>query len=168
MGREQDRQPSDETFQRVNVIAITRVNMRYYFVNFAYTMGVNVTSGWTIISVTPHSAFNSTRSWNMNHSIRLLIAKTAFAVAGVFAVAAPSFAEIVLVAPSAPPAEIIEAAPPPRVGYVWDKGHWRWEHGRYVWAAGHWQAERVGYHWVHGHWSTSGPNWHWIEGHWAS
>ncbi len=66
--------------------------------------------------------------------------------------------EVVVIAPSAPPAVRYEAVPAPRVGYVWDHGHWRWDHGRYVWAAGHWQAERVGYHWVPGHWVARGAN----------
>ena len=64
-------------------------------------------------------------------------------------------------------AKRVEVVPAPRVGYVWDKGHWRWDHGRYVWVAGHWQAERVGYHWVPGHWVAHGPNWRWVPGHWA-
>ncbi|WP_027817435.1 YXWGXW repeat-containing protein [Paraburkholderia bannensis] len=105
----------------------------------------------------------------MNNSIRLLIAKAAVVAAGTCAVAAPAFAEIVVVEPSAPPpVERVEVVPAPRVGYAWDKGHWRWDHGRYVWIAGHWQAERVGYHWVPGHWIAHGPNWHWVEGHWAA
>jgi hypothetical protein len=108
------------------------------------------------------------REINMNNSIRLLVAKTAIVVAGACAVAAPAFAEVIVVAPSAPPVERVEVVPAPRAGYVWDKGHWRWDHGRYVWIGGHWQAERVGYHWVPGHWIAHGPNWHWVEGHWAA
>lgn len=105
----------------------------------------------------------------MNQSIRLMLAKAAFVAAGAVAVAAPAFAELVVVEPGiAPPAERVEVVPAPRAGYVWDKGHWQWEHGRYVWAAGHWQRERVGYHWVPGHWVAHGPNWRWVDGHWAA
>ncbi len=68
---------------------------------------------------------------------------------------------------SAPPAPRVEVAPPPRAGYVWVAGHWRWAHGGYVWEPGHWQVERVGYHWVPGHWAARGPGWVWVEGHWA-
>jgi hypothetical protein len=72
-----------------------------------------------------------------------------------------------VIAPSAPPPVRYEAMPAPRHGFVWDQGHWRWDHGRYVWVPGHWQRERVGYHWVPGHWVAHGPNYHWVEGHWA-
>jgi len=103
----------------------------------------------------------------MNKSIRLLAASAVLVVSGLSAAVSASAAEVIVVAPSAPPVERFEAAPAPRAGYVWDKGHWRWDHGRYVWVAGHWQVERVGYHWVPGHWVAHGPNWHWVQGHWA-
>ena len=75
--------------------------------------------------------------------------------------------EIVVVAPNAPPPVRYEVVPAARVGYVWDRGHWHWEHGRYVWIGGHWEAERVGMRWVPGHWDQRGPNWFWTRGHWA-
>jgi hypothetical protein len=103
----------------------------------------------------------------MNKTFRLLLANTVLIAAGVAAVGSASAEEVVVIAPSAPPAVRYEAVPAPRVGYVWDHGHWRWDHGRYVWAAGHWQAERVGYHWMPGHWVAHGPNYHWVQGHWA-
>nr|WP_242468319.1 YXWGXW repeat-containing protein [Burkholderia plantarii] len=80
---------------------------------------------------------------------------------------AASAEEVVIVAPSAPPAPRYEVVPAARVGYVWDRGHWDWRRGHYVWVAGHWQAERVGLHWVPGHWAPRGPNWVWVRGHWA-
>ncbi len=52
--------------------------------------------------------------------------------------------EIVVVAPNAPPPVRYEVVPAMRVGYVWERGHWRWDHGRYVWIGGHWETERVG------------------------
>lgn len=73
----------------------------------------------------------------------------------------------VVVAPNAPPPVRYEVVPATRVGYVWERGHWRWDHGRYVWIGGHWEAERVGMHWVPGHWDQRGPNWFWTRGHWA-
>jgi hypothetical protein len=78
-----------------------------------------------------------------------------------------AFAQAVIVAPYGPPPPRAEVMPGARPGYVWDKGHWRWDHGQYVWIPGHWQPVRVGYHWVPGHWVQRGPNWHWVEGHWA-
>ncbi len=104
----------------------------------------------------------------MNQSLRMLIAKAAIVTAGTCAlVASVSAAEVVIVAPGAPPAARYEAVPAARDGYVWDRGHWKWEHGQYAWAPGHWQPVRVGYHWVPGHWVARGPNSHWVEGHWA-
>ena len=40
--------------------------------------------------------------------------------------------EVVIVAPNAPPPVRYEVVPASRVGYVWDRGHWHWEHGRRV------------------------------------
>ncbi|CAN7233308.1 YXWGXW repeat-containing protein [Caballeronia sp. LjRoot34] len=99
--------------------------------------------------------------------IRLFIAQAAIVLAGVAAVAGSASAEVIIVAPNAPPPVRVESVPPARVGYVWDNGHWRWEHGRYVWNQGHWQVERVGYHWVPGHWIARGGAWRWMPGHWA-
>ncbi|MPW19012.1 hypothetical protein GCT13_19445 [Paraburkholderia sp. CNPSo 3157] len=103
----------------------------------------------------------------MNRSIRLLAASAVLVMSGLSAVASASTAEVVVVAPGAPPVERFEAVPAPRAGYAWDKGHWRWEHGRYAWVPGRWQVQRVGYHWMPGHWVAHGPNWRWVEGHWA-
>ncbi|CAH2810350.1 MAG: hypothetical protein CBARDMAM_6002 [uncultured Caballeronia sp.] len=85
--------------------------------------------------------------------IRLLIAQAAIVVAGVAAVAG-----------SASPVRV-ESVQPARVGYVWNTGHWRWEHGQYVWNPGHWQVERVGYHWGPGHWIARDGAWRWMPGH---
>ncbi|MGS1059355.1 YXWGXW repeat-containing protein [Burkholderia glumae] len=73
--------------------------------------------------------------------------------------------EVVRVAPPPPRVEVV---PAPRVGYVWDAGHWVWRHGAYVWEPGHWQAVRVGYHWQPGHWAPRGDGWVWIRGHWVA
>ncbi|MBC8640090.1 YXWGXW repeat-containing protein [Caballeronia sp. EK] len=103
----------------------------------------------------------------MKTSLRTLLAQTALVVAGAITVTAASAAEFVIVAPSAPPAPRYEAAPPARAGYVWDRGHWNWEHGRYVWAGGHWEAERVGHRWVPGEWVGHGAQYRWVPAHWA-
>jgi OmpA-OmpF porin, OOP family len=36
------------------------------------------------------------------------------------------------------PAPRFERIPPPRRGWVWHGGYWRWAHGGYVWAPGVW------------------------------
>jgi hypothetical protein len=83
--------------------------------------------------------------------------------AGLFA-SGTSFAQVIMVAPPPPR---VEVAPPGRPGYVWDQGHWRWDHGRYVWAGGYWRPVRAGYGWRAGHWVQRGPHWRWVEGRWA-
>lgn len=66
-----------------------------------------------------------------------------------------------------PPAPRVIVAPPPRPGYVYAPGYWRWDGGAHVWVEGHWVAEHPGHHWVPDHWVQRGPNWHFVEGHWA-
>ncbi|HTJ93603.1 MAG TPA: YXWGXW repeat-containing protein [Pararobbsia sp.] len=103
----------------------------------------------------------------MKLALRHFVACAAFIAAGTASIATASAAEVIIEAPNAPPPERVEVVPAARVGYVWDKGHWRWDHGRYVWIGGHWQAERHGMHWVPGHWDQRHDRWVWIEGHWA-
>ena len=60
-----------------------------------------------------------------------------------------------------------ERVPPPRRGFVWAPGHWRWDGRAYFWVPGVYIAARPEYRfWVHGHWEQRGPNWVWIEPHW--
>jgi hypothetical protein len=104
----------------------------------------------------------------MKVSVRSLAIRLALATAGSMAVvASASAADVVLLAPDAPPPMRYEAVPAPRVGYAWDRGHWGWEQGRYVWERGHWEIARVGHRWVGGRWAPRGPHWVWIPGHWA-
>ncbi|TKC91606.1 hypothetical protein FAZ69_03935 [Trinickia terrae] len=103
----------------------------------------------------------------MKAPVRSLIAQLALVAVGALTIATASAEEVVLVAPNAPPPVRYEAVPVPRDGYIWEKGHWRWEHGQYVWERGHWEVVRVGLHWVPGHWAPRGPNWVWVTGHWA-
>jgi hypothetical protein len=66
----------------------------------------------------------------------------------------------------APPAPRVVVVPPPRVGYVWAPGYWRWDGYRYGWIDGHWLRERRGWHWVPDQWVAVGPGWHFVPGHW--
>jgi hypothetical protein len=67
----------------------------------------------------------------------------------------------------APPVARVEVVPPPRVGFVWDAGHWEWRDHAHVWVPGGWIPERRGWHWVPSHWEQRGPHWHFVHGHWA-
>ncbi len=81
-------------------------------------------------------------------------------------------ADVIIMAPGAPPEPRYEAVPPPppdrgeRV--VWVRGHWRWDGGAWAWEPGHY-VERPRHHarWVEGHWAHRPGGWVWVEGHWA-
>ena len=45
----------------------------------------------------------------------------------------------------APPPPRVVAVPPPRYGYVWVPGYWRWSGHRHVWVNGYWIRERHGW-----------------------
>jgi hypothetical protein len=64
-----------------------------------------------------------------------------------------------------PPVRVVEV-PPPRPGYVWVAGYWRWNGHEYVWAEGRWLRERRGWHWEPEHWEQHNGRWRFVEGHW--
>ena len=66
----------------------------------------------------------------------------------------------------APPPDRVETVPPPRAGYVWAPGYWRWDHGHHVWAHGHWIHGHPGHHWEHDRWVHNGDHWRFEAGHW--
>ena len=70
----------------------------------------------------------------------------------------------------APPAPRYEPVPPPREGYTWAPGHWRWDGQRHVWRSGHWMGHRRGYHWVPDQWVDVDPGprrrYRFVPGHW--
>lgn len=68
---------------------------------------------------------------------------------------------------SAPPPLRHELLPPPRSGYVWNRGHWEWRGQRHVWVAGAWLAERPGYVYRPAAWSQRGGRWYLEQGRWA-
>ena len=65
-----------------------------------------------------------------------------------------------------PPPVVYEAAPPPRVGYVWAQGYWDYDHGHHIWRRGHWEHERHGQHWSNGAWTERDGRWYLQRGHW--
>jgi hypothetical protein len=82
--------------------------------------------------------------------------------------AAPGVARVGIVVGFAPPAPVVEVAPPPPApGYVWQPGYWSWNGVRYVWVPGRYVvAPFVQAAWVPGVWVRHGPGWVWIAGHW--
>jgi hypothetical protein len=73
----------------------------------------------------------------------------------------------VVIAPFAPPALLIEAAPPaPGPGWYWIAGHWDWR-SRWVWVHGYWtRRPRPSAVWIDGRWVARGGGWAWIDGRW--
>jgi hypothetical protein len=68
----------------------------------------------------------------------------------------------------APPAPRVVVAPPPRAGYVWAPGYWRWDGGRHVWVDGRWMRARRNFHWMPEHWDEGRHgHYHFVPGHWA-
>ena len=71
----------------------------------------------------------------------------------------------VYVGPEPPPPREVEV-PPPRHGYVWAPGYWRWEQRHHVWAKGHWERERHGMYWAPGHWVEREGRWAFVAPRW--
>lgn len=65
-----------------------------------------------------------------------------------------------------PPQVVIEAVPPPRVGFLWIGGYWGWVGARHVWMPGRWVNDRPGYVWSHEAWVPHGRGWRFQPGRW--
>ncbi len=66
----------------------------------------------------------------------------------------------------APPPPRYEAVPPPRSGYAWAPGYWRWEDQRHTWAQGRWIEARSGSYWVADRWEPRDGRHYYAPGHW--
>lgn len=67
----------------------------------------------------------------------------------------------------APPTPQYEVIPPPRAGFVWAPGYWRWEGQRHVWVGGSWMPVRPGYVYHQTRWERHHDGWHLHEGYWG-
>lgn len=69
----------------------------------------------------------------------------------------------------APPPPHFERRPPPRRGYVWAPGYWRWNaHAhRHVWVGGYWVHARPGYRYRPARWEHHGRTWRYRAGYWS-
>jgi hypothetical protein len=93
----------------------------------------------------------------------------ALAAAGAFSLnpgAAEARVAVQIYATAPPPPLRVEHVPPPRHGYVWAPGYWRWQGHRYVWVGGHWIRGRHGYHYAPPHWEREGRRWRYYDGRW--
>jgi hypothetical protein len=67
---------------------------------------------------------------------------------------------------TAPPAPVVVETPPPRVGYIYEPGHYVVREDRYVWSDPRWIKEREGHHWTQYSLERRGDKWHYRAGHW--
>ena len=68
-----------------------------------------------------------------------------------------------------PPPPRLERLPPPRPGFIWAPGYWRWDPHvrRDVWVGGYWVRARHGYRYRPAYWVRGRHNWHFHPGYWA-
>ncbi|QNK00660.1 YXWGXW repeat-containing protein [Dyella telluris] len=67
----------------------------------------------------------------------------------------------------APPPPRVEEVPPPRAGYVWSPGYWRWDGRQHLWVTGSWVRVRPGYVYRPGHWEHARDGWRWHDNSWG-
>jgi hypothetical protein len=69
----------------------------------------------------------------------------------------------------APPPPRFERVPPPRRGYAWAPGYWRWDARvhRHVWVGGTWMRARPGYRYHPAYWVHRGRHWRFHDGYWT-
>jgi WXXGXW repeat (2 copies) len=79
---------------------------------------------------------------------------------------APAFSAVGIEIEVAPPPARVIVAPPPRPGYVWAPGYYRWDGHRHVWVDGHFIHERRGSHWVPERWDERHGHYRFVPGHW--
>ena len=80
---------------------------------------------------------------------------------------APAFSADTIEIGVAPPPPRVVRAPPPRPGFVWAPGYYRWDGHRHVWVDGHFIRERRGSHWVPERWVEHHGRYRFVPGHWA-
>ena len=97
--------------------------------------------------------------------IRSILAALAMTVGFLFGGAATASVIDVEIG-TAPPQERVETVPPPRAGYVYERGHYVVDNDRYVWHEGHFIKEREGHHWQPYVLERHGDRWHYRAGHW--
>jgi hypothetical protein len=117
----------------------------------------------------PHGAATTKESVMLSTTSKLaLLAVLGIASAG--AIYAPTAAAGVSVAVGinvAPPAPQYEVVPPPRAGFVWAPGYWRWDGGRHVWVNGYWVPARPGYVYHQARWEHAHDGWRLHDGYWG-
>lgn len=91
---------------------------------------------------------------------------SAVTAALLFGSVAPASAGVGIDIQIAPPAPRVIEVPPPRPGFVWAPGYYRWDGHRHVWVDGRFMRERRGSHWVPEHWVEHHGRYRFAPGHW--
>jgi hypothetical protein len=79
----------------------------------------------------------------------------------------PAHSQVGIEIQVAPPAPRVLVVPPPRPGFVWAPGYWRWDGYHHVWMEGRWLPERRGFHWVPEAWVPHHGHYRFVPGHWV-
>ena len=103
----------------------------------------------------------------MNRSTLYAAAMIAISAAAFLPATSMAQIGVNLVIGNAPPPPRFENVPPPRHGYVWAPGFWRWDGHHHVWLDGHWEHERVGYEYRRPEWVSEGDGWRFNDGGWV-
>ena len=101
----------------------------------------------------------------------MLIRKSVIAASIALGLSLPAAAQTItgsVVVDIAPPAPRVEVVPPPRSGFVWAPGYWRWEDTArtHVWVDGTWVAERPGFRYVPDRWIARENRWYYEPNRW--
>ncbi|MEO8451410.1 MAG: hypothetical protein ABI647_16570 [Gemmatimonadota bacterium] len=88
-----------------------------------------------------------------------------FAVIGASSCAPPPRPGIVYAQRHPPMDRAEERGRPPGQGYIWIRGHWRWDRDEFKWVRGEW-ADAGRRRWVEGHWAHDRRGWYWQDGYW--
>jgi hypothetical protein len=67
---------------------------------------------------------------------------------------------------TAPPPERYEVVPPPRAGFVYERGHYTWDGHAYVWTEGRFIEERPGHVYEQPMIEHRGEHYYFRSGHW--
>lgn len=87
--------------------------------------------------------------------------------AGFMAPISQAQAQVVVGIGVAPPPPRYEVVPPPRGGFIWAPGYWRWNGRRHVWVGGHYVRARPGYRYYAPRWEHGpGGDWRFRERGW--
>lgn len=109
----------------------------------------------------------------MNLTTRPFALFTALALAATGSIGAAPTAHAAQVAvgvaiSAAPPPPRYARVPPPRRGFLWAPGYWRWDYRahRHVWVGGYWVRARPGHRYVPERWVHHSRGWYLERGHW--